>query len=1172
MFARVALINFQVMPIFRPPILVVSCLILAAVTPAKGQANLPVYTDTLVNSFQDWSYSCLHNITNTAPVHTGSYSISVTITASGGALSMHSPTFNTVPYANVSFWINGGPSGGQLLKVYGLLNGSSQTAYPLPKLGTNAWQQFIVSLAALGVSNKANFNGLLIQDALGAPQPAFYVDDVQIGAAPAPALVHLNVDATQALRKADARWFGINMATWDGYLNNATTASLLKQAGILTTRLPGGSGSDWYHWAANASQNVVFYQNATNLGANGQTFVTVNYGTGTSSEAAGWVNDANIIHHCNFKYWEIGNECYGSWEGDNNTNNGYVAHDPYTYAVRAADYMQLMRAVDPTIKIGVVAAPGDSSYINNHNHSAYNPRTHATVYGWTPVMLATLKSLGAQPDFLIHHVYPQYTGAPSPPNPSPDSDPLLLQNNNWTGDAVTLRQEISDYWGAGGTNIELCCTENNSDSSLGGKQLSSLVNGLYLADTLSRLMQTEFNSYLWWDLRNGTGNGGDLDPSLYGWRNYGDEGIITGLTGLNPTYYSMKLMQYFVRPGDMVLNASSDYLLLSAYASYRSDGALNLLVINKDSISNFFGQIVLSNFSPGTNAAIHSYGIPQDNAVRDSLSAQLQDIIVTNYPAASNSFAYAFPPYSMTVITLFPTNYLTLALQMPANVDWDTITNWSDGNPASVSAAADPASVYDVLAGAILRSPAVGPISFPGNLLFIDGDGTWVSGGGATIGEFRLKTSQINVPWLKMNGGQMDVSVAANSQAMLNGRLDILANTPLYNDSANDQGITINAFLTGNGNIEWRDLGFALVHGKTLNISNNTNAYAGTWNVVQGTLVGSGTNALGTNTITVGPSGYLETTYDIYNTNATLFLNGKLLLHQNDTFKSAVVGGALLAAGTYTFAQLNAAYPAYFPASWTLQAGSSVATGSGTLTVLGTPPFITQQPAPASRTLFAGQSAQFSITANGLPLQYQWRAGVTGSGVFTNLVNASNVTGATNATLTITNLAMGNTADYLVVLTNASGAITSSVARLTIVDPTIEAYQAVALVQAPIAYYPLNEKIQSGGGKHDGLRFCRRIQRCLWIRCSKWLQRHCRAETWRRWPSRICQHQLRRKVHHQSGELTNNPASLKFEHQRCKHRRLVETSAATKQRGGNRVLASRKHGGRPMLHQHSGKW
>jgi hypothetical protein len=231
---------------------------------------------------------------------------------------------------------------------------------------------------------------------------------------------------------------------------------------------------------------------------------------------------------------------------------------------------------------------------------------------------------------------------------------ILQATGNWAGDAATLRQEISDYFGPAGTNIELCCTENNSDSSLGGKQLSSLVNGLYEADSLAHLMQTEFNSYLWWDFRNGTGTSGELDASLYGWRQYGDEGLITGATGYNPVYYAMKMMQYFARPGDAVINASSDYLLLSTYATRQTNGTLTVLVVNKDPVANFNGQFNFIGFSPDSNAVIRTYGESQDNATEFGQSAALQDIATTSISSASNLFTYSFPPYSLTTLTFVP--------------------------------------------------------------------------------------------------------------------------------------------------------------------------------------------------------------------------------------------------------------------------------------------------------------------------------------------------------------------------------------------------------------------------------------------------------------------------------------------------------------------------------------
>ena len=108
-------------------------------------------------------------------------------------------------------------------------------------------------------------------------------------------------------------------------------------------------------------------------------FTTINYGTGTPNEAAAWVLTANQTNHCGFQYWEIGNECYGSWEDDSACH----PHDPYTYATNAVACIQQMKAAYPAvpIKIGVVVVPGEGSYSNNATHSpstrAPAPRTTA---------------------------------------------------------------------------------------------------------------------------------------------------------------------------------------------------------------------------------------------------------------------------------------------------------------------------------------------------------------------------------------------------------------------------------------------------------------------------------------------------------------------------------------------------------------------------------------------------------------------------------------------------------------------------------------------------------------------------------------------------------------------------------------------------------------------------
>lgn len=613
-----------------------------------AQGSLDIYTDGLDNGFQDWSYAT-HSLTNTSPVHSGKYSISVK-TIYWNAISFHQTNFDSTPYKSLTFWANGG-AGGQSLGMYAYLNDVYQQYYQIPGvLPANTWQQIVVPLSALGAANQTNVSRFDIKLAQVGDSTSneFYVDDVQLVARGA------TVDATQTVRLADARWFGVNTAIWEYGFDSPDTLSLLTEMGCRTLRFPGGSFSDEYHWKSNYIDGASFegwptaFTNfmdiATNLGAN--VFITANYGTGTTNEAADWVNFANNVNQCGFKYWEIGNECYGTWEADNNTNAPYLPNDPWTYAMRFQDYYNAMKAVDPTIKVGIVLVPGEDMYVNNLSHSAYNPRTGTTHYGWTPVLLSTLASLGVTPDFAVHHFYPEY---------QVDNDASLLQvATNWAGDAANLRQQISDYFGPGGTNIELLCTENNADSGSQGRQSTSLVNGLYLADSLSQIMKTEFNSYLWWIFENGEDTGGDFDPSLYGWRTYGDFGLVLDANTRYPTYYAMKLMQYFVQPGDSILNPASDDQLLAAYAARKSNGALSLLVINKDPTNTLTRQITLNGFVPDPIGTVRSYGMPQDDAAQAGAPLAAQDIVTASFTGAAPVFSYAFPPYSLTLFTFTP--------------------------------------------------------------------------------------------------------------------------------------------------------------------------------------------------------------------------------------------------------------------------------------------------------------------------------------------------------------------------------------------------------------------------------------------------------------------------------------------------------------------------------------
>ena len=99
----------------------------------------------------------------------------------------------------------------------------------------------------------------------------------------------------------------------------------------------------------------------------------------------------------------------------------------------------------------------------------------------------------------------------------------------------------------------------------------------------------------------------------------------------------------------------------------------------------------------------------------------------------------------------------------------------------------------------------------------------------------------------------------------------------------------------------------------------------------------------------------------------------------------------------------------------------SVTSSPATLTVV-LPPVLTVQ--PQSRTNVAGTVAAFSASATGTaPLSYQW------------LFNGTGIQAATGTNLTLNNVQPANAGDYRVVITNAGGSVTSSVASLTVVVP-----------------------------------------------------------------------------------------------------------------------------------------
>lgn len=110
-----------------------------------------------------------------------------------------------------------------------------------------------------------------------------------------------------------------------------------------------------------------------------------------------------------------------------------------------------------------------------------------------------------------------------------------------------------------------------------------------------------------------------------------------------------------------------------------------------------------------------------------------------------------------------------------------------------------------------------------------------------------------------------------------------------------------------------------------------------------------------------------------------------------------------------------------------------------------TPPFISQQPVALSR--YAGASATFSVTAGGsAPLTYQWKK------------NGSNITGATNASLTLSGVTAADAGNYSCGVSNAlpTGAVSAN-AALTVITLPAGTHGAILGALGPLAYWRMNE-------------------------------------------------------------------------------------------------------------------
>jgi hypothetical protein len=132
-------------------------------------------------------------------------------------------------------------------------------------------------------------------------------------------------------------------------------------------------------------------------------------------------------------------------------------------------------------------------------------------------------------------------------------------------------------------------------------------------------------------------------------------------------------------------------------------------------------------------------------------------------------------------------------------------------------------------------------------------------------------------------------------------------------------------------------------------------------------------------------------------------------------------------------------------------------TSNQVLTIMGTVPPVINTQLQGTNTVIAGKTALLSVAGvtGTAPFSYQWLLDGT------NLVNSTNFSGVTNATLSISNARAFDLGTYSVIVTNSVGTNISSNSVLALQyplpAPTAGSFGGVLLTNKPVAFWQLNE-------------------------------------------------------------------------------------------------------------------
>ena len=467
---------------------------------------------------------------------------------------------------------------------------------------------------------------------------------------------------------------GVNIAPWDGVYagsGSGVIQPLLTAAGIKQIRYGGGSYADFYDWQTNANignclpddpsasfsagcasaSQLSFGQLSARARAIGaESFVTVNYGSGTPALAAAWVTAAKNTAGEQVALWEVGNESYGCYEVNNPLAGAPAQYQGYrpgtgsaagqyqtcptntqgevagiktlatSYAANALPFLRAMKAADPSARLGVPWLLGSSTGAGDGSSTVSSE--------WNNAVLGTD---GGYVGFVDAHYYPFFfSGATGGSNPT-DAQVLAALRSIPTL-ASTTKSEIAAH----DPGAELVIGET-AVSSAATTTACTPVGAVFAAGDALSWLAAGAQTVDWWDLNNyGNSTNACTNP---------DYGLFTSAASPAPetAYYGYLLASALARPGALLgpltTSAPGDVL---AFQSALPSGAHAVALINLDPSAS---HAVTFPVPAGLTGTLRSsvYSAAAQNPTNSN-------VVKATTPASSLPSGITLPPNSITVL------------------------------------------------------------------------------------------------------------------------------------------------------------------------------------------------------------------------------------------------------------------------------------------------------------------------------------------------------------------------------------------------------------------------------------------------------------------------------------------------------------------------------------------